>query len=149
MNGDIDEVVVLIGDFHHLLHHSVEWYAHHSSKSSDPMVNMYHIIAIFELLDFLERERHLSSSGLIAPDAVVMEAFKNLMVSENGDFSITVDKSLMHGAFHHVEVIRIEGVALNFLRHHDFPEPFELVRAVGHDDHFVIFLNEPCTFLPE
>ena len=53
VNRDEHNIVMVIDDFYHLLHLIAIRYAHQSAKASDAVVQMHHIIANLELLQFL------------------------------------------------------------------------------------------------
>ena len=59
------------------------------------MIDMDHEVADFELLDLLQRERHLTTAGLVALQVVLMETVEDLMIGEETDAQVVVGKTLM------------------------------------------------------
>ena len=62
------------------------------------MIDMHHIVANLELLNLLEREGHLTTTGLVALQIVLMEAVEDLMISKDANTEVFVSKTLMKRA---------------------------------------------------
>ena len=89
---------------------------------------MHHEVANLELLDLLQRERHLTATGLVALQVVLMETVEDLMIGKETDAEVVVGKALMERLFnwrksHIGDCPRCE----NFL------QAFVLLLAVGED----------------
>ena len=78
------------------------------------MVNVYHVVAHFELLDFLQRQRHLAATCLVALQVVFVEAVKYLMVGEEACLQVIVDESLVQSFVNRDEYFR-KNVLQSFL----------------------------------
>ena len=62
------------------------------------MIDMHHIVANLELLNLLEREGHLTTTGLVALQVVLMEAVEDLMISKDANTEVFVDEAFMKRA---------------------------------------------------
>ena len=85
MDADEYNIVILINQFDGLLHLTVHLGAYQSPELSYAMVDMYDIIPLRELVQFLERKGDLSASCLIALQVELVEAVEQLMVGEKAD----------------------------------------------------------------
>ena len=97
MDTDIYFVVMLVDDSNHLLIAIACRNTHKSTKFADAEVHMNDKIAWFHLLKFLHCERHLTCSGAIAFEIVLMIAVKNLMISKETALQTIVSKAFMQG----------------------------------------------------
>ena len=61
------------------------------------MIHMHHKVANLKLLDLLQREGHLTTTGLIALEVVLMETVEDLVVGKDADTQIVVCKALVEG----------------------------------------------------
>ena len=61
------------------------------------MIHMYHIVAYLELLDLLQRQGHLTATGLIALQIILMETVEYLMIGKETDAQIVVGEAFMKG----------------------------------------------------
>ena len=75
----------------------IDGHSYQSAKLTDAMIHMHHIVAHLELLNLLQRQRHLTTTGLVALEVVLMEAVENLMVGEEARFQVVVGKALVEG----------------------------------------------------
>ena len=62
------------------------------------MIDMHHIVANLELLNLLEREGHLTTTGLVALQIVLMEAVEDLMISKDANAEVFISETLMKRA---------------------------------------------------
>ena len=62
------------------------------------MIDMHHIVANLKLLNLLQREGHLTTTGLVALQVVLMEAVEDLMISKDANAEVFVSEPLMKGA---------------------------------------------------
>ena len=85
MDADEYNIVILINQFDGLLHLTVHLGAYQSPELSYAMVDMYDIIPLRELVQFLELKGDLAASFLIALQVELVEAVDQLMVGEKAD----------------------------------------------------------------
>ena len=90
---------MLIENLDHLLIAISLWHSHQASELTDAMIDMHHVVANLKLLDFLQRESHLTTTGLIALEVILMETVEYLMIGEDADTKIIVSKAFMKGLF--------------------------------------------------
>ena len=93
MDADVYSSPTLIDDFDHLLIARSSTFNLHPSTSyrhtdqptelTDTVVHMYNVVADLKLLYFLECKRHLTASGMFAPQVIFMVAVKYLVVGED------------------------------------------------------------------
>ena len=128
MDAHIHLVVIGIDNTYHLLIAVPLGNTHQSGKPSYSEVHMHDIITRLHLLQFLQGECHLSRTGSIASQTVLMEAVEYLMIGEQTDLLVIVNESLMECLVH-----RHEGNGL--LRHtvEDLAQTLLLLGAVGQD----------------
>ena len=103
MDGDVDGSSTLVLYLDHLLIAVTLRHTHKTCKTADTVVDMHHVIARFKLLDFLQRQGHLTRAGLVGAEVVLMEAVENLMVGKDAYHQVIVDKSLVERLFHRRE----------------------------------------------
>ena len=70
-------------------------HAHQTAKLTHSMIDMHHEVADLELLDLLQRESHLTTTGLIALQVVLMETVEDLVVGKDTDMQVVVRKPLV------------------------------------------------------
>ena len=76
-------VVILIGDFDHLLQFAVvARQAHQSGKSAHAVVHVHHIIARLEEHDFFERQREFGVARVVRAEVEFVIAVEDLVVGE-------------------------------------------------------------------
>ena len=101
MDGDIDDVVVVVGDLNHLLHslalRSIARHAHQTAEASDAVIHVNHVVADVELLQFLEREGDLARAGAFAAQVELVEAVEDLVVGEQAHLQVVVGKAFVQG----------------------------------------------------
>ena len=100
MDGDVDAVAMLVLNLDHLLISLFtgsrgDGHAHQPHELTDAMIDMDHIVANLELLNFLQREGNLAATSLIALQVVFVEAVEYLMVGEETSAQIIVDIAFM------------------------------------------------------
>ena len=67
MNAHVDGIFILVSELDHLLHRTVcPWHTNQTGKTSHTMVDVDHIVAWFELHQFLERKGHFGIAGMVA-----------------------------------------------------------------------------------
>ena len=64
---------------------------------------MYHVVADLKLLDFLQRQRHLTRACLVGRQTVLMVAVEYLVVSEYAESQVVVGKTLVESLFDGIE----------------------------------------------
>ena len=111
MNGHIDRVLVLVGDFDHLLHHIALWHSHQTSETSHTVVDMHHIIANLELLNLFQCQCHLTPTSLVALQVVLVETVKDLMIGEEANLQRMVDEPFVNSL---IDWIEMDGIRLHF-----------------------------------
>ena len=101
MNTDIDCITTLIDNFDHLLETAVlQRHSDQSAEFSDTVVHMYHIVTNLELLNLFQCKCHLTTTGLVTLKVIFMEAVEYLVVGEQAQASVNINKSLMQGLIH-------------------------------------------------
>ena len=95
MDGDKHHIIVLVYDFYLLLISVTLRHAHQSAKLAHAVIHMNHIVANLELLQLLERKRHLSIAGTLTAQVILMVTVKYLMISKEAALKDAVGKSLM------------------------------------------------------
>ena len=90
---------MLIGDLDHLLVTIALGHPHKSTELADTVIHMYHIVTNLKLLDLLQRECHLTTTGLITLQVVLMETVEDLMIGEETDTEIIVGKAFVKCLF--------------------------------------------------
>ena len=99
VNRDIDDIVTVVGNLNHLLHMAVCLrYAHESTEAANAMIDMHHIVAYIKLLQFLQRQRHLSTASTLTAQVKLVEAVKDLVVREQAHLQVVVREACMKGA---------------------------------------------------
>ena len=97
MNRHIDDIVILVDNLDHLLHLPIRRHTHQTTELTHTMIDMYHIVANLELLYLLQRQSHLSPTGLVALKAILMIAVKQLMIREVALLHCVIYEALMDG----------------------------------------------------
>ena len=97
---------------------------HQTAKLPDAVIHMHQVVAEFYLLQFLQRQRHLSRTGSIRPQTVLMETVENLMVGKKAQTKRLIDKSLMQ--------CLIQGMERNLLAE-NVMQTLRLFRLIGQE----------------
>ena len=97
MDAHIHLVVVGINDADHLLVTVSRGDTHQSGKTTDTEIHMYDIVARLHLLQFLQRQCHLSGARCITAKAVFMKTVEDLMVGKQTESQGMVNESLVEG----------------------------------------------------
>ena len=127
MNGYKHHILILIHQFDDLLRSISVRNTHQACKAPDTVVDMYHIIARFKHVQFLERQCHFSTTCLVTAKVVFMESVKNLMVRKH-----TNPQRMVHKPFMQRTVYRFKGnVIASFLKY--IFQTFRLLHAVRAD----------------
>ena len=66
-----------------------------SAEAADAVVDVDDIVADFELLDFLQRQRHLTGTRLVALEVVLVETVEYLVVGQQAGTGIVVDEAFV------------------------------------------------------
>ena len=103
VDADEDNVVILVYQLDSLLRLPVHLGAHQAAELSDAVVDMHHIVAYGELVQFLQREGNLSTPCLVALEAVFMETVEKLVVGKEARLQLLVGKPGMDGLVHRRE----------------------------------------------
>ena len=104
MDGDIDSPAAVVDYLNHLLVAVALWHAYQTTEFADAMIYMDHEIAYFKLLNLFQRERDFAAAGLVGTQTVFMETVEYLVVGEDAESQVVVDKSLVDGFFYRGEV---------------------------------------------
>ena len=64
------------------------------------MIRMHHIIARSKLVQFFQGKGHLSRTGFITLQIILMETVENLMVGEKARLEVVVSKPGMQSTVH-------------------------------------------------
>ena len=75
----------------------VRGHANETTEATDAVIYMNDIVANLELLQFLQRQRHLATTGTVAAQVVLMEAVEDLVVGEHAHLQVVVGKACMEG----------------------------------------------------
>ena len=127
MNGYKHHILILVYQFDDFLRSVSVRNTYQSCKASDTVVDMYHIIARFKHIQFLERQCHFSTTCLITAKVVFMKTVEYLMVREHTD-----PQRMVHKPFMQRTVYRFKGnVIASFLEY--IFQTFRLLHAVRAD----------------
>ena len=99
----VDGSPTLVHDFNHLLIAVTLRHAYQSAKLTNTMIDMYHIVANLKLLNLLQRQGHLTTSGLVGTQVVLMEAVEYLVVGKYAELLVVVGKTFVEGLFDRIE----------------------------------------------
>ena len=136
MNGYKHHILILIHQLDDLLRSVSVRNTHQACKAPDTVVDMYHIIARFKHIQFLERQCHFSTTRLVTAKVVFMESVKNLMVRKH-----TNPQRMVHKPFMQRTVYRFKGnVIASFLK--NIFQTFRLLHAVRADIQTIFPLQE-------
>ena len=91
------------------------------------MIHMHHIVAYLELLDLLQRQRHLATTRLVALEIVLMETVEYLVVCKEANAQVIIGKALMKRL-----IDRRKDESL-ILRLKDLLQTFVLFLTIGKD----------------
>ena len=97
---------------------------------------MHDIVALLDLVQFLERQGQLARAGTVALEVILVEAVKDLMVGKDAQLQILIHKALVQRAQHRLEA---DGVA-TVLK--DVVQALNLHGAVAQDDQLVALRQE-------
>ena len=100
MDGDIDAVVARVDYLDDLLHLVAVLHAHKAAEPPHAIVHVHHVVAQLELLQLLQRQRHLAAHGTFAAQVVLVVAVEYLMVGEKGHVQVVVAEAAVEGAVH-------------------------------------------------
>ena len=95
VDGYKHHIIVLVDDLYLLLISVTLRYTHQSAELAHAVVHVNHVISNLELLQLLERKRHLSVAGTLAAKIIFVIAVKYLVVGKEAALKNTVGKSLM------------------------------------------------------
>ena len=123
---------MLIGDLDHLLIGRLalrigDRHTHQTTKLTYAVINMHHKVANLKLLNLLQRERHLTTAGLIALEVVFMETVEDLVIGKEADAEVIVGKAFVKRFFYRCE----DNIPSHFGK--DILQAFVLFLTVGED----------------
>src|SRR5574344_788448 len=116
MYGNKDNVIVLIDKFYNLLSTVSVRNSYKSSETSYSMVNMYHIITYFELVQLFQSKSNLSISCSLTLQVIFMETVENLMVGKETTLYCVIYKSLMKSPVYRSEIYLISPLLENIFQ---------------------------------
>ena len=92
---------------------------------------MYHIVARLELLNLLQRQRHLAASCLVRTQIILMETVEYLVVGKHAEPLVVVDEASMQRLLH--------GFETNLaLLGKDILQAFQLLGTVSQNKQLVV-----------
>ena len=103
MYRHIDGAATVVLNLDHLLIARPLWHAHQSAKLAYAVVDVHHVVANLELLYLLQRQRHLAATCLVRTQVVFVETVKHLVVGEDAEVLVVVDKTCVEGSFDRLE----------------------------------------------
>ena len=126
VNRDVDGIATLVGNLDHLLILLAVgcwllavsyWHTHQTAKLADAVIHVYHVVTYFKLLYLLECQRHLTRTGLIALEVVLMETVKDLMVGQEAGTGVSINKALVQRMVdgHKRQPLLIQDILQTFL----------------------------------
>ena len=95
------DVVVAIDEFYRLVNLAVFLDFHQSAEASDAVVDMHHVVADLQRIEF--GYRHLLVALYLAVDAVTLVAVENLMLGIEAGFQTVVHEPLVKHDAHHAQ----------------------------------------------
>ena len=111
MDADIDGITALVGDFYHLLETrfaaaarcGVDGHTHQTAETADTVIDVNHEVAHLELLNLLQRQRHLAAARFVALQVVLVETVEYLVVGKETQLGIVVGKTLVQRSVNALE----------------------------------------------
>ena len=131
---------MLIEDLDHLLIRlfalgSSDGHAYQTAKLTYTMIDMHNEVAHLELLDLLQRKSHLTTTGLVALQVVLMETVKDLVVGKETNAQVVIHKTFMKGSVNaHKRALRGERCVLTIV---NVFQTLDLFLTVGKDINLV------------
>ena len=104
VDRDIDGVVARVDDLDDLLHLVAVLHSHQAAEAPHTVVDMHHIVAHLELLQFLQRQRHLAAHRAFAAQVVFVVAVEYLVVGEEGHMQVVVAEAGVQGVVNRCEL---------------------------------------------
>ena len=88
VDGYKHHIVILVNDLNLLLIPVTLRHTHQTAELAHAVIHVNHIIAYLELLQLLERKRHLSVAGTLAAQVILVVSVKYLMISKEAGKSL-------------------------------------------------------------
>ena len=95
VDGDKHHIIILIDNLDFFLISARLRHTHQTAELTYSVINMHHVITNLELLQFLDRKRHLTVTGTLAAQIVLVKSVKYLMVCKEAAFKQSVSIPLM------------------------------------------------------
>ena len=122
VNADVDNVVIFEIEPYGFLFLPADLDGLQAGKFGNAVVNMRHIVARRKLAQYPDIQGLILGKSL--PDLVLVITLKNLVVSENFDFQVLINKALMNGDFEGQEL----HIGLQFFENR--AKPVKLLRIL-------------------
>ena len=74
-----------------------------SAELTDTMIDVHHVVAHLKLLNLLQRQGHLTASGLVGTQVILMETVEYLVVGKDADPLVVIDESCMERLLHRLK----------------------------------------------
>ena len=100
VDGDEHDVIVLVHQLHHLLGGVAVGDAHQAREASHTVVGMYHVVTWGELVQLLQRQGYLATTGFVALEVVLVETVEELVVREDTEAERIVGEAFVQGFLH-------------------------------------------------
>ena len=143
MNRHIGLVAVQVGELDHFLWRAVHRGANQSAELAHTQVLMNDVVALLNLVEFLERKGQLARAGTVALEVILVETVKNLVVGEDAHLQVIVHKALVQCAQHG---LKGDGVTAVFK---DVAQALNLLGTVTQDEQPVTTRQEVGERLPD
>ena len=135
MYRHIDGITALIDDAYHLLIAVVGRHAHQTAELADAEVDMYEEVADVQFFYLAQGECHLSLTGDVRTQGILMEAVEYLVVGQHTQLTPVVDEAFMQRQFQRAQT---ETLALcRCLGIDNLRDALYLLAALGEKDEAV------------
>ena len=95
MDRNVDGSTTLVHNLNHLLIAVALRHSDQSTKLTDTVIDMYHIVAHLELLNLLQRQGYLTTAGLVGTQVILMESVEYLVVGKDAQLLVVVSKAFV------------------------------------------------------
>ena len=128
VDGNVCLITVQVGEFNHLLRRAVHVDAQQAAEFAHTQVLMNDIVAFLDLVEFLEREGEFARACAVALEVVLVETVKYLVVGEDTELQVIVNKAFMQRPEY-----RFKGNIITTVLK-DVVQAFNLLDTVAQDD---------------
>ena len=99
VDGNVYRATTIVHDLNHFLIAIALWHSDQSTKLTDAVIYMHHVVTHLKLLNLFERQCHLARTRLVGRQTVLMVTVKNLVVSKYAEPQVIVSEAFVQGLF--------------------------------------------------